>query len=89
MVAGEDPVEVLRKFRNVLGHVHFKEYTDGVHSAYYKGTPDSVADRVLRELASWPYDGVVSVETLADICDEPEAMSREIFAGIQKRLKEF
>ena len=89
MVAGEDPVEVLRKFRNVLGHVHFKEYTDGIHSAYYKGTPDSVADRVLRELASWPYNGVVSVETLADICDEPEAMSREIFAGMQKRLREF
>lgn len=89
MVAGEDPTEVLEMFRHELGHVHLKEYTDGIHSAAYVGTPGSVADRVLHTLASWPYDGVVSVETLADICDEPETMTREIFAGIQKRLNDW
>lgn len=84
---GEDEVRALHSFDEELIHVHLKDYING-QPAPYLGKVGSPADRILMELKRNNFEGVVSVETLADVCQEPERLSREILSAVNKRLTE-
>ncbi|MBR4675918.1 MAG: sugar phosphate isomerase/epimerase [Victivallales bacterium] len=84
---GEDPIKALHNFIPELVHVHLKDYIDG-KPAPFLGQKGSPAYRLLKELQRLDFQGVVSVETLADVCDEPERLARDIYAAIQRTLAE-
>lgn len=85
VIAGEDPVEAMCLLKEHIAHIHLKDVIDG-KPAPYLGTPNSPADRVLQELKVWNFQNVVSAETQAEICDQPEILARKILKGIKERL---
>ena len=84
---GEDPIKALHNFIPELVHVHLKDYIDG-KPAPFLGQKGSPAYRLLKELQRLDFQGVVSAETLADVCDEPERLARDIYAATQHTLEE-
>ena len=84
--AGFGVVETVRRFAKRIVHVHLKEYLpEAVPPTLFTGEHvGSPAWQLLDELAAIGYDGVASVETLAELTLSAEAVASTAWKAIRK-----
>jgi sugar phosphate isomerase/epimerase len=74
--AGDEPAEVIRRFANVIGHVHIEDIRDRVHNHLICGHGDIDFAPIFAALREINYQGFVSVE-LYPYQDNPVEAGRE------------
>lgn len=83
--AGEDPAEVIRRFADVIGHVHIEDIKDRVHDHKICGHGDIDFVQVFEALHEINYRGYISLE-LYPYQDNPVEAGRESLEYINNIL---
>lgn len=87
--AGEDPLQVLDTFYDVIAHVHVKDALgDPYRPIPFTGSDGVVAAPLVRELRRRHYPGVASMETPLLLNEDPDEVAEKMMTAVQGVLGE-